>query len=170
MSGLKNNLISSVDGPFKPKPFAKFRGKTAKEVYRLSKGIVLTGSVTGPAAYAAISIPKEMSKGFIYSAVGSIGESLIGYISGIGFVRWIYVGTNVPTIKSIARIIYNFASLPITIYSKGLSSVCDVLQISKIESLWFGTPVYIFDDNRLWIEANFTLEDAFKEVSNMENK
>ena len=30
--------------------------------------------------------------------------------------------------------------------------------------MWFGQPVYIFDDNRIWIEANFTLVDVFNKV------
>ena len=51
-----------------------------------------------------------------------------------------------------------------TIYSKGIGKTFDVLQLSKLEELWFGAPVYIFDDNRFWIEKNFTLKDLFQTV------
>ena len=50
----------------------------------------------------------------------------------------------------------------ITLYSKGISGAFDLLRISKLEEMWFGQSVYIFDDNRLWIEANFTLGDIFE--------
>ena len=55
-----------------------------------------------------------------------------------------------------------FQSHSITLYSKGISGAFDLLQLSKLEKLWFGEPVYIFDDNRLWIEKNFTLNDIFE--------
>jgi len=42
-----------------------------------------------------------------------------------------------------------------TLYSKGIGGAFDLLQLSKLEKLWFGEPVYIFDDNRLWVEKNF---------------
>ena len=54
-----------------------------------------------------------------------------------------------------------FSLLPVTIYAKGIGSVFDLLQFSKLEEMWFGAPVYSFDDNRLWVEANFTLGDLF---------
>lgn len=38
----------------------------------------------------------------------------------------------------------------------------DLLSIFKVEELWFGEPVYIFDNNRLWVEKNFTLSDLLK--------
>jgi hypothetical protein len=28
--------------------------------------------------------------------------------------------------------------------------------------MWFGEPVYIFDDNRLWVEKNFRLLNVFE--------
>lgn len=49
-----------------------------------------------------------------------------------------------------------------TLYSKGIGGAFDLLQISKLEKLWFATPVYIFDDNRLWVEKNFTLSNVFE--------
>ena len=51
-----------------------------------------------------------------------------------------------------------------TLDSKGMGGAFDLLQISKLEKVWFGEPVYIFDDNRLWIEKNFTLNDIFETV------
>lgn len=53
----------------------RFRGKTAKEVYRCAKGIVVTKSLSGPA---------------LYTAVGQGGEAVVGYLSGFGLVRWMY--------------------------------------------------------------------------------
>ena len=89
---------------------------------------------------------------------------MIGYTSFLGLARWVYKATN----SNFARIVYNFAGLPFTLYSQGVSGVCDLCQISKLETMWFGSPGYIFDDNRLWIEKNieknFTLEDAFKHL------
>lgn len=45
------------------------------------------------------------------------------------------------------------------IYYKGVGGVFDLLPLSKLEKLWFDQPVYIFDDNRLRIENNFTSND-----------
>ena len=53
-----------------------------------------------------------------------------------------------------------------TLYSKGIDIAFDLLRISKLEKLWFGKHVYIFDDNRLWIEKNFTLTELFQTVNN----
>ena len=105
-----------------------------------------------------------MSKGFIYTAVGQVGETALGYISGLGFVRYLYKVAKPEKIKVTARVIYNVASLPLTLYSKGITATFDILQISKLEELWLGEPVYIFDDNRLWIEKNFTIQDIFAEM------
>ena len=65
-------------------------------------------------------------------------------------------------LKAIARLAYNVACLPMTLYSKGIGGAFDIIGISKLEKLWFGAPVYIFDDNRLWVEKNFTLTDLLK--------
>ena len=43
----------------------KFRGKTAKEIYRCSKGILLTGSVAKSIEYSIATIPTELSKRFV---------------------------------------------------------------------------------------------------------
>ena len=52
-----------------------------------------------------------------------------------------------------------------TLYSKGIGGAFDLMGISKLEKLWFGEPVYIFDDNRLWVEKNFTLTDLLETAS-----
>lgn len=43
-------------------------------------------------------------------------------------------------------------------YSKGIGK----LKLSKLEEIWFGEPVYIFDGNRFWIKKNFTLGEVFE--------
>lgn len=157
-------VIASTDITSSPVLARRFRGKTAKEIYRCGKGIVVTGSIIKPVGFALVSIPAEMSKGFIYSTIGNVGESVIGYISGVGFVRYLYKVLEPEKLKATARLSYNLACLPVTIYSKGIGKTFDMLQLSKLEELWFGAPVYIFDDNRLWIEKNFTLKDIFQTV------
>ena len=157
-----SRLIIAAGGITSSPVFARrFRGKPAKEVYRCIKGIALTGSVTKPLGFAAAQIPAEMSKGVIYTAVGQIGEGTIGYISGIGFFRYIYKVVQPGKIKKTVRLIYNVAALPMTFYSKGITTVFNVAQVSKFKEWWFGERVYIFDDNRIWIEKNFTLGDVF---------
>ena len=157
-------IIAAADISSSPVLAKRFRGKTAKEIYRCGKGIVLTGSISKPLGFAAATVPREMSKGFIYTAVGQVGEAALGYISGIGFVRYIYKVAKPEKIKVTARVIYNVACLPITLYSKGISATFDILRLSKLEEMWFGEPVYIFNDNRLWIESNFTMDDIFQHM------
>ena len=155
-------IIASADISSSPVLGRKFRGKAAKEIYRCGKGIVLTGSVAKPIAFAVSNIPVELSKGIVYSAVGQIGEAAVGYISGVGFVRFIYKIAKPEKLKASARVVYNVACLPMTVYSKGIGGAFDLMGISKLEKLWFGEPVYIFDDNRLWVEKNFTLTDLLE--------
>jgi hypothetical protein len=114
--------------------------------------------------FAVATIPMELSKGVVYTAVGQLGEATLGYLSGVGLVRYIYKVAEPETIKATARFAYNVVSLPVTLYAKGIGAAFDLLQLSHLEKLWFGAPVYIFDDNRLWIEKNFTLNDAFSVV------
>ena len=152
-------IIAAADISSSPVLAKRFRGKTAKEIYRCGKGIVLAGSISKPLGLAITTVPREMSKGFIYTAVGQVGEAALGYISGIGFVRYIYKVAKPEQIKVTTRVIYNVACLPITLYSKGISATFDILRLSKLEEIWFGEPVYIFNDNRLWIADNFTMED-----------
>jgi len=157
-------VIAAGDINSSPVLARRFRGKTAKEIYRCGKGIVLTGSVIKPVAFGISTIPAEFSKGIIYTAVGQVGESAIGYVSGIGFVRYLYKVVQPSKLKATARLIYNIGCLPMTLYSKGIGVAFDLFQVSKLEKLWFGAPVYIFDDNRLWIEKNFTLSDVFHTI------
>ena len=157
-------IIAAGDISSSPVLARRFRGKTAKEIYRCGKGIVLTGSIIKPVGFAVSAVPAELSKGVIYTAVGQVGEAAIGYVSGIGFVRYLYKVVHPTKLKATARFLYNIGCLPMTLYSKGIGGAFDLLGISKLEELWFGGPVYIFDDNRLWVEKNFTLGDVFEAV------
>lgn len=51
--------------------------------------MLLTGSVVKPIEFAVSTIPVELSEGIVYSAVGQIGQVAVGYVSGIGFVRFL---------------------------------------------------------------------------------
>lgn len=155
-------IIASGDISSSPVLGRRFRGKVAKEIYRCGKSVVLTGSVAKPIGFAVSTIPAELSKGIVYSAVGQVGEAAIGYISGIGFVRYLYKIAQPKKLKASARLVYNAAYIKITLCSKGIGGAFDLLGISKLEKLWFGEPVYIFDDNRLWVEKNFTVTDLLK--------
>lgn len=157
-------IIAAGDISGTPVLLKQFRGKTAKEVYRCGKGIVFTGSVRKSIAFAAVQIPGELTKGVVYTAVGQVGEAAIGYISGIGVARYLYKVVQPAKLKATVRLFYNLMGLPLTLYSKGIGGACDLFQLSKLEKIWFGTPVYIFDDNRIWIESNFTLSDIFESV------
>lgn len=157
-------IIAAGDINSSPVLARKFRGKAAKEIYRCGKGIVLTGSIVKPLAFAVSTIPAEFSTGIIYSTVGQVGEATLGYLGGVGFIRFLYKVMEPSQLKSTARLIYNLSALPMTLYSKGIGATFDIFQLSELEKMWFGTPVYIFDDNRLWIEKNFTLSDNFKTI------
>ena len=157
-------IIAAGDISSSPVLARRFRGKTAKEIYRCGKGILLTGSFAKPVGFAAAQIPGEFTKGVVYTAVGQFGENVIGYISGIGLVRYLYKIAQPTKLKATARLTYNVACLPITLYLKGIGNAFDVLKISKLEEMWFGQPVYIFDDNRLWIEKNFTFADILEQI------
>ena len=61
-------LIAAVDISSSPVLLKRFRGKTAKELYRCGKGIILTGSVSK--SVAVLQVPNELTKGFVYTAVG----------------------------------------------------------------------------------------------------
>jgi hypothetical protein len=155
-------ILAAGDISSSPILFRRYRGKTAKEIYRCGKGIAFTGSLAKPITYAVANIPAELSKGVIYTAAGNIGEATIGYISGIGLTRYFYKVVHPAKLKAYARLIYNIGCLPITLYSKGIGGTFDLLGVSKLEEYWFGSPVYIFDDNRLWAEKNFTLANIFE--------
>ena len=157
-------IIAAGDIGSSPILAKRFRGKAAKEMYRCAKGIILTGSIAKPLGFAVVQIPGELTKGVVYTAIGQVGESVLGYISGIGFVRYLYKVVQPNKFKATCRLAYNLGCLPLTLYSKGIGSAFDLLQISRLEEMWFGQPVYIFDDNRLWIEKNFTLVDIFEQI------
>ena len=95
-------IIAAGDISSSPVLLKRFRGKTAKEVYRCGKGIVLTGYISKPVA--VLQVPGELTKGFVYTAVGQIGEGVIGYISGIGFVRFLYKVVQPSKLKATARL------------------------------------------------------------------
>ena len=134
-------IIAAGDIASSPVLARRFRGKTAKEIYRCSKGIILTGSFAKPISFAIASVPAELTKGVVYTAVGQVGETAIGYVSGIGFVRYLYKAIQPVKLQATARLAYNVACLPITIYYKGIGGAFDLLQLSKLEKLWFGEPV-----------------------------
>lgn len=154
-------IIAAGDISSSPILLKKFRGKIAKEIYRCGKGMVLTGSVVKPLTFAVLQVPGELTKGVVYTAIGQIGEGALGYISGIGFARYLYKIAQPEKLKVTARLVYNVGCLPITLYYKGIGGAFDLLQLSKVEKMWFGEAVYIFDDNRIWVEKNFTMVDIF---------
>ena len=142
------------------------RGKVSKEIYRCTKAIVLTGSVKKPVAYTLSRIPTQMHHGFFYSITEDIGEHVIGYLSGVSFIKYLYISVERPiNLKATFRVTYNIICLPVTVYSKGISAAFYLLQISQLEKFWFGEPVHIFDGNRLWIESNFTMSDIFSHMA-----
>lgn len=108
-------IIAASDITSFPVLAKRFRGKTAKEIYRFSKGILVTRSIAKPVGFALITIPAEFSKEFIYTSVGPIGETVIGYISGIGFVRYLYKVVNPTKLKATTRLIYNVGCVPMTL-------------------------------------------------------
>ena len=59
-------IIAATDISSSPVLARRFRGKTAKEIYRCGKGILVTGSVAKPIAYAVATIPAEMTKGVVF--------------------------------------------------------------------------------------------------------
>jgi hypothetical protein len=141
-------IIAAEDINSSPVLLKRFRGKIPKEVYLFGKGIFLTGSVSKPVPVTALQIPGELTKDFVYTAVGQIGEGVIGYISGVGFVRYLYKIVWPAKLKATARLAYNVACRPLTLHSKEIGEAFDLLRLSKLEDMWFDEPVYIFDDNR----------------------
>lgn len=161
MSFQHMRILASTDISSHHKVLGRYRGKVAKGIYRCGKGVLITGGLKGPLSFAVTELTLELSTGFVKGAAGSAVETVIGYVSVVGFVRWVYKAANVGRMKAYARLGYNILGLPITLYCKGISKGFDILQISNLEEKWFGEKVYIFDDNRLWLEKNFTLNNAF---------
>lgn len=93
-----------------------FRGKAAKETYCCVKEVILTGSLAKPLGVAVATIPGELSKRVVYNTVGQIGENVLGYMSGIGFMRYLYKVLQPSKVKATARLAYNIGCLPLTLY------------------------------------------------------
>jgi hypothetical protein len=53
-------------------------------------------------------------------------------------------------------------TLPAYGFTMGLRMPFSTVSISALEKYWFGEEVYIFDDNRIWLEKNFTMEETFR--------
>ncbi len=142
------------------------RGKVSKEIYRCTKAIVLTGSVKKPMIYTLSRIPTQMHNGVFYTITEDVGEHVLGYLSGVSFIKYLYIVIERPiNLKASFRVAYNIMCLPVMVYSKGITATFDLLKISQIEKFWFGEPVHIFDGNRLWIESNFTMTDIFSQMA-----
>lgn len=83
----------------------------------------MTGSLAKLIEYAVATIPGEMSKGFIYSAYGQVGETALVYLSGVGFIRYLYRIIHPGKLKVTTRLVYNVVCLPMIIYYKGVGGV-----------------------------------------------
>lgn len=123
------------------------------------------GSISKLLGFAVAKVPREMSKGFIYTAVVQVGEAVLNYISRIGLIRYIYNVAKPEKIKVTAPVVYNLACLPFTLYSKGVTATFKVLHISNLKEIWFGEAVHIFNDNRLWIESNVIMDNIFEQIT-----
>lgn len=84
-----------------------FRSKTAKEIYRCGKDIIITVSVYKSFNFTVLKIFEELSKSLIYRIISKISENVLGYSSGIGFVRHLYKVVRPGKLKETARLIYN---------------------------------------------------------------
>lgn len=78
--------------------------------------MILTGSLAKPLGVAVATIPGELSKRVVYNTVGQIGENVLGYMSGIGFMRYLYKVLQPSKVKATARLAYNIGCLPLTLY------------------------------------------------------
>lgn len=146
--------------------FKPLRGKYAKETYRFCKGVVLTREVVKPALFCGKQFVAEASSGYIQSMASAGLNYCTGYLCGVGLVRTIYKASNPGFIKNVTRTTYNVLCLPATLYYKGTSSVTDLIGLNRLEKVWFGEEIYIFSDNRVWIEKNFTLDNALYTLNN----
>jgi hypothetical protein len=80
----------------------------------------------------------------------------IEYFSGFTLIRQVYYFTRNDRIRGIARTTLNCYSVFMTLPAWGFESAMDFLQVGRLEELVFGERVYIFNDNRILIESNFT--------------
>lgn len=162
MIAISRFIVAATDKTEPDKAFAPYRGKCAKEVYRCVKGIFITRKILKPILFAGAQIVTEVPKGAVTAAALKAGECAIGYICGVGFIRSIYVCSHAGKVKNATRLVYNIACLPVTIYTKGANAVFDGIGIGYLEEKWFGERVYIFNDDRVWIERNFTASEILK--------
>ena len=47
-----------------------------------------------------------------------MGEGVLGYASGVIFVRYLYKVAHPAKLKATAKLVYHIACLPVTLYSK----------------------------------------------------
>ncbi len=97
-----------------------FRGKTAREIYRAVKGIVVTRQLIAPVSYAVASLGKEINSSYVYSIAGQaeVGELVIGYVGSLSIVRYIYKILKPSDLKSTLITIYNILGVPMTLTGK----------------------------------------------------
>jgi hypothetical protein len=126
-------ILAATDVTSAPVLLKRFRGKAAKQTYRCAKGIILTGSITKPVGFALLQIPGELSKGVVYTAIGQVSENLLGYISGVGFVKYLYKVAQPWKFKATCRLAYNIDCLPLRLYSKGISSVVRLIYYNFLD-------------------------------------
>jgi hypothetical protein len=152
------------NGNLDDKIFARYRGKTAKEIYRFAKTVLITREVIKPAVYAAKQVAFESPSGMIISAAKNAGSYVICYVLGIGFAKSAYMILQDGKIKNITRIVYNLGSVPYRLYANGAESTLNLLCLDRFEEGWFGERVHICGSFSIWPEKNFTLGDAINHL------
>ena len=93
------------------KPFDSFKRKLAKELYRWCEAVVITCKIVKLVDYTPTQIPTELSKAFSYLVGSSIGDKVIGYLSGLGFIRWV-------EIKRVGRLASKFPLSNLNIFER----------------------------------------------------
>jgi hypothetical protein len=53
-----------------------------------------------------------------------------------------------------------------TLQTYGLGIAFDRLWLSKLEEIWFGNPVYVIDNNNIWLKNDSTIINAIVTFSN----
>lgn len=154
---MARNLVVAYNGQEKPILFRRFRGPIAKEIYRFGKALVLCHNGIGAGIYCVAQIPRELTRGYIQSCVGEFSLVLVGYCTGLTSLTCFYKLLSDSKVKTVARGMLNTYGLVATLPAWGVGKTCDVIALSKLEKIWFGTPIYLFDDNRIWLEQNCTL-------------
>ena len=119
--------ILAFDDLDKPKLFALYRGKAAKEVYRCGKGIFMTKNLIGPISYATSQVPKVMFKGYFVSSVKDVGLQSLTYLFGIGWLKGSYELVSNNVLKNGFRVVLNVYSLPMMGSAAVIGHVFDLL-------------------------------------------